>query len=86
VRQIDILRPKVIVTLGLPAAKFMLKTTATMGSMRGQWHSWRGIKLLPTYHPAFLLRAYTPENRAAVWSDLKKVMAELGIAPRKSAE
>ena len=44
-----------IVTLGLPAAKYMLKTTTSMGRLRGQWQAWRGIKLMPTYHPAFLL-------------------------------
>jgi uracil-DNA glycosylase len=78
-RQIQIIRPRVIVTLGLPAAKYMLQTNNTMGRLRGQWHDWRGIKLMPTYHPAYLLRSYTPENRAAVWSDLKKVMVEIGL-------
>jgi DNA polymerase len=79
VRQIGIIRPRVIVTLGLPAAKYMLNSTSTMGRLRGQWHAWRGIKLMATYHPAFLLRAYTQENREAVWSDLKKVMSEIGL-------
>jgi uracil-DNA glycosylase len=82
VRQIEIIRPKVIVTLGLPAAKYMLATNSTMGRLRGQWQQWRGIRLMPTYHPAFLLRAYTDQNRAAVWSDLKQVMAEVGLKPR----
>jgi DNA polymerase len=79
VRQLEIIRPKVIVTLGLSATKYMLDTRLSMGKMRGQWHNWRGIKLMPTYHPAFLLRAYTEENRQAVWSDLKQVMAEVGL-------
>jgi uracil-DNA glycosylase family 4 len=79
VRQIEILRPKVIVTLGLPSSKYMLESKLSMGKLRGQWHNWRGIKLMPTYHPAFLLRAYTKENREAVWSDLKKVMVEVGL-------
>jgi uracil-DNA glycosylase len=83
VRQIGIIRPRVIVTLGLPAAKYMLNSNNSMGRLRGQWHDWRGIKLMPTYHPAFLLRAYTDENRAAVWSDLKKVMSEVGLKPAK---
>ena len=82
VRQLGVIRPRVIVTLGLPASKYMLNSTSSMGRMRGQWHQWRGIKLMPTYHPAFLLRSYTPENRAAVWSDLKQVMAEVGLKPR----
>ncbi|MGD0539931.1 MAG: uracil-DNA glycosylase [Tepidisphaeraceae bacterium] len=86
VRQLEIVRPKVIVTLGLPASKYMLASRLSMGKLRGQWHNWRGIKLMPTYHPAYLLRSYTEENRAAVWSDLKKVMAEVGLPiPGKSA-
>ncbi len=79
IRQLEIIHPKVIVTLGLPASKYMLESRLSMGKLRGQWHNWRGIKLMPTYHPAFLLRSYTEENRAAVWSDLKQVMAEVGL-------
>jgi len=86
VKQLEIVRPKVIVTLGLPSSKYMLASKLSMGKLRGQWHNWRGIKLMPTYHPAFLLRAYTEENRAAVWSDLKMVMMEVGLPiPGKSA-
>jgi len=79
VRQLEIIRPQVIVTLGLPASKYMLESKLSMGRLRGVWHNWRGIKLMPTFHPAYLLRAYTEENRAAVWSDLKKVMAQVGL-------
>jgi DNA polymerase len=79
VRQLEIIRPRVIVTLGLPSAKYMLNTKMPMGKLRGQWHHWRGIKLMPTFHPAYLLRSYTEENRAAVWSDLKQVMSEVGL-------
>ena len=78
-RQIEIIRPKVIVTLGLPSAKYMLQSNLSMGRLRGQWHEWRGIKLMPTFHPAYVLRSYNEETRAAVWSDLKKVMAELNL-------
>lgn len=78
-RQLEIIRPKVIVTLGRPASQYMLKTKIPMGRLRGQWHTWRGIKLMPTFHPAYILRQYTPEVRGAVWSDLQKVMAELGL-------
>jgi DNA polymerase len=86
VRQLEIIRPKVIVTLGLPSAKYMLNTKMPMGRLRGQWHDWRGIKLMPTFHPAYLLRAYTDENRAMVWSDLRQVMAQVGLAaPARSA-
>ena len=87
VRQLEIIRPRVIVTLGLPAAKYMLQSRLTMGKLRGQWHNWRGIKLMPTFHPAYLLRSYTEENRAAVWSDLKQVMAEVGLpVPTRTRE
>jgi uracil-DNA glycosylase family 4 len=78
-RQLEIVRPRVIVTLGLPAAKYMLQSNSTMGKLRGQWHSWRGIKLMPTFHPAYILRSYTPQTRAAVWSDLQLVMTEIGL-------
>lgn len=78
-RQLEIIRPKVIVTLGLPSAKYMLQSNLTMGRLRGNWHEWRGIKLMPTFHPAYVLRSYNDQTRAAVWSDLKKVMAELNL-------
>ncbi len=83
-RQIEIIRPKVIVTLGLSAARYMLDTKETMGRLRGNWKEWRGIKLMPTFHPAYLLRQYTPETRAAVWSDLKQVLTELNLPVPKN--
>ncbi len=76
-RQLEIIRPQVIVTLGLPAAKYLLQSKLSMGKLRGNWHVWRGIKVMPTFHPAYVLRVYTAETRAAVWSDLKQVLAEL---------
>ncbi len=83
-RQLEIIRPKVIVTLGLPAVKYMLgDAKLTMGKTRGRWHEWRGIKLMPTYHPSYVLRAYTEENRKAVWSDLQMVMKEVGMTVGK---
>jgi DNA polymerase len=75
--QIQIINPTVIVTLGKPAANYLLENSATMSSMRGHWHAWRGIPVMPTFHPAYLLRAYTPENRRKVWSDLQQAMARL---------
>jgi DNA polymerase len=56
----------------------------TMGRSRGQWKLWRGIKLMPTYHPSYVLRAYTEANRQAVWSDLQLVMKEVGLAPKQA--
>jgi DNA polymerase len=78
-RQIEIVRPQVIVTLGLSATRYMLSTNSSMGRLRGQWHAWRGIKVMPTFHPAYLLRSYTDANRAMVWSDLQAVMRELNL-------
>jgi uracil-DNA glycosylase len=84
-RQIEIVRPAAIVTLGLPATQYMLQSRLSMGRLRGQWHDWRGIKLMPTYHPAYVLRNPTLETRAAVWSDLKQVLAALGLpVPKKN--
>jgi DNA polymerase len=78
-QQLEIIRPPVIMTLGKPAAQHMLSTKNSMGRLRGQWHAWRGMKLMPTYHPAYVLRNYTYDTRAAVWSDLQMVMKELGL-------
>lgn len=82
-KQIEWIRPSVIVTLGLPATRHLLGLKLPMGKMRGKWHSWRGIRLMPTYHPAYLLRAYTAANRRAVWEDLQEVMSVLGLSPRR---
>lgn len=84
VRQLEIIRPAVIVTLGLSATKYMLHDSKiAMGRVRGRWHTWRGIKLMPTYHPSYILRQYTAETRATVWGDLQLVMAELKLEPPK---
>lgn len=76
-RQLEIVRPQVIVTLGRPATTYMLNVKSAMGQLRGNWHSWRGIKLMPTFHPSYVLRVYTEEVRSAVWNDLKQVLTEL---------
>ena len=76
--QIRIVSPRVIVTLGRPAACYLLETDETMGRMRGRWAEFEGIAVMPTYHPAYLLRSYTAENRAKVWSDLQMAMGRLG--------
>ncbi len=86
--QLAIVRPKAIVTLGLPAAQALLRSTDTMARLRSNWAtlSLRSegdspllIPVMPTYHPAYLLRAFTPENRAKVWSDLCLVLKHLGM-------
>lgn len=76
-RQIEIISPKVIVTLGATAIKYMIGQAENVTRVRGVWQTYRGIPLMPTYHPSFLLRAYTPENRAKVWDDLQQVMKRL---------
>jgi DNA polymerase len=80
-RQIAIVQPKVIVALGSPATKTLLETKAGITSLRGRWGSFRGIPVMPTFHPAFLLRKYTVENRLAVFADLKAARARIDEAP-----
>jgi uracil-DNA glycosylase family 4 len=80
-RQIEIIRPKAIVALGSPATKTLLATKAGITSLRGRWGSFRGIPVMPTFHPAFLLRKYTVENRQAVFADLKAARARIDEAP-----
>jgi uracil-DNA glycosylase family 4 len=74
-RQIELVAPRIICTLGRPAANTLLRTSASMGSLRGRWHSFGGIRLMPTYHPAYLLRS--PGQKRRAWEDLKLVMAAL---------
>lgn len=84
--QIETIRPQAIVTLGLPATRFILQQDLSMGKMRGIWHDWRGLKVMPTYHPSYVLRSYTPATRAAVWGDLQQVMQLLGLkSPAKNS-
>ncbi len=78
IEQLQIIQPEVLVTLGKPAANFLLGNSEAMGRMRGRWHECMGIPVMPTYHPAYLLRAYTPENRKKVWSDLQQVIDRIG--------
>lgn len=72
--QIDAIRPKVIVALGKPATSLLLGRDIAISRVRGSWHDYRGFPVMPTYHPAFLLRQYTPENRRLVWEDLKAAL------------
>src|SRR5687768_11059127 len=76
-RQIALIQPKVIVTLGKFGLQALTDRAYAISSVRGQWLDYNGIKLMPTYHPAYLLR--TPSAKKDVWADMKKVMAELGI-------
>jgi len=74
-RQIELVAPRIICTLGRPAANTLLRTSASMGSLRGRWHRFEGIPLMPTYHPAYLLRS--PGQKRKSWEDLKKVILAL---------
>ena len=73
-RQISAIRPDFICTLGRIAAQALLKTGAPISRLRGRFHSYHGIKLLPTYHPAYLLR--NPDKKRDVWNDMQMLMKE----------
>ncbi|HXW06303.1 MAG TPA: uracil-DNA glycosylase [Vicinamibacterales bacterium] len=77
--QIDAIRPKVIVALGTFAARALLKTQDPISRLRGRVYDYRGAKLIPTFHPAFLLRS--PDRKRDVWEDMKKVRALLSDMP-----
>lgn len=89
--QLAILHPEAIVTLGLPATHTLLECTDSMARLRGKWASLTlanglVIPVMPTYHPAFLLRSYNAENRGKVWSDLLMVVEKLGLTPSRKAQ
>jgi len=73
--QIEAVAPKVIVALGRPATSLLLGRDVSITRVRGVWHEYRGTPVLPTFHPAFVLRQYTEENRRLVWQDLKAALA-----------
>jgi uracil-DNA glycosylase len=74
-KQIDLVRPKIIIALGKFAVQTLLQTKAPITKLRGHWHSYHGIKLMPTFHPAYLLR--NPGDKKLVWEDIKKVINEM---------
>ena len=78
-RQIEAIRPKVIVALGATATKALLNVNEPMSALRGRWHDFRGTKLIATYHPAYLLR--DPRQKPEAWKDLQMAMKELGLKP-----
>lgn len=82
-RQIEVVRPKVIVALGATAAKNLLLINDSMGKLRGRWYDFKGARLAVTYHPAYLLR--DPRQKAETWKDLQMVMKFLGLKPRAKA-
>jgi len=70
--QIDAIKPKVICGLGKFASQTLLNTETPISKLRGKWHEYRGMKFMPTYHPAYLLR--NPKDKKLVWEDMKKIM------------
>ncbi|MGH7846970.1 MAG: uracil-DNA glycosylase [Candidatus Binatia bacterium] len=74
-RQIDLIKPKIIVALGKFAVQTLLQTKVPIMRLRGTWHEYHGIKLMPTLHPAYLLR--NPGDKKLVWDDIKKVIQGL---------
>ena len=80
--QIDAVAPKVIVTLGRPATGVLLGRDVSITRVRGVWHDYRGTPVMPTFHPAFILRQYTEENRRLVWQDLKAALERASASQR----
>ncbi len=78
-KQIDLVRPEVLVALGKFAAHFLLGTEEGITRLRGKWGSYRGISVMPTLHPSYLLRQ--PAHKKEAWEDLLAVLAHLGIDP-----
>ncbi|MCB1176888.1 MAG: uracil-DNA glycosylase [Leptospiraceae bacterium] len=84
-KQIDIIKPEVIVTLGNPSTKFLLNTTEGITSLRGKWQSYKDIPVMPTYHPSYVLRNGGENSKVQkdIWGDLMMVLDKLGL-PRKT--
>jgi uracil-DNA glycosylase family 4 len=75
-RQIDLVKPEAIVGLGTFAVQALLKVKTPISKLRGKWHQVRGVRMMPTFHPAYLLR--NPADKRLVWADIQEVMKELG--------
>jgi DNA polymerase len=76
IKQLELIRPRIIVALGTFAAQTLLKSKTPISRLRGIWHSYQGIKVMPTLHPAYLLR--NPHDKRLVWQDIQAVLRELG--------
>lgn len=73
-RQLSVIRPKAICALGSTAAKALLGTKDGVMKLRGNWHRWRDLPVMVTYHPSYLLRPYNQNAKREAWDDLKKVL------------
>ncbi|MCK4565014.1 MAG: uracil-DNA glycosylase, partial [Verrucomicrobia bacterium] len=78
-QQVGLIKPRVIVGLGATAIKGLLGKTAGITRLRGTWQEYGGIRLMPTFHPSYLLR--DPSKKKEVWQDLQLVLKELGKEP-----
>ena len=78
-QQLAAIRPRMIITLGRFAAQTLLQTKDPISHLRGHWQEYAGIPVMPTYHPAFLLR--NPDRKRDVWEDIKLLMRDMGLAP-----
>ncbi len=76
--QIDIIRPRVLVALGATAVEGLLGKTIGITRLRGNWQEFRGVPVMPTYHPAYLLRNQAPAEKRKVWEDMLQVLERLG--------
>ncbi|HEV7732232.1 MAG TPA: uracil-DNA glycosylase [Candidatus Binatia bacterium] len=81
-RQLEIIGPEVIVALGKFAAQTLLRDKTPISKLRGRWFDYHGIRLMPTFHPAYLLR--NPGEKRVVWEDIQQVMAVLGMPVKGS--
>jgi uracil-DNA glycosylase len=79
IRQIALVQPRLIVALGTFAAQTLLKTKLPISQLRGRFHTYQGVRVMPTFHPAFLLR--NPDRKRAVWEDMQAVQRELRQPP-----
>ena len=79
--QLAAIHPRVIVALGKFAAQTLLRDSTPISRLRGRWATYEGVKLMPTFHPAYLLRS--PEEKKKAWEDLQLVMKELGKTPQR---
>jgi DNA polymerase len=76
-QQLELIRPKAIVALGTFAAQCLLKTRTPITRLRGVWANYQGVPIMPTFHPAYLLR--NPSDKRLVWRDIQQVMIALGL-------
>jgi DNA polymerase len=78
-RQIEIIQPRVIVALGATAVEGLLRNTTGIMRLRGQWQTFRGVPVMPTFHPAYLLRTQALADKRRVWEDMLAAMEKLGM-------